>query len=121
MTSRFTAPDLVRVPWKDLPDPFNDPLPEVPGSKALRAVQVVARLGMLHIVRDEDKGTEMRAWTAEAYLAIMHLRSSGCRALATTEYREGDTPESIGDEFARDLMTAVASTLLELGGLDDEE
>lgn len=121
MTSRFTAPDLKRVPWKDLPNDFNEPLPELPSALNMRAVQVVARLGVLHIVSNKDKGTEDRAWSVEAFMAIMHLRNSGCVATAATEYREGDTPQSIGDEFARDLVSAVAHTLAEIGGFDEDE
>lgn len=119
MRSRFTPPDIKSVPMTDLPESFRNP--KIPASAPEPSpdgglLHVFSCPAVLHVVTNEDEGTESSEWKVEAYLHAKELTTSAAKATSVTDVRDMDTPETVGDEFARDLVHALSNLISELGG-----
>jgi hypothetical protein len=120
--SRFEFPEIQSVAVTELPDEFrkNPPPCDALETLGLGIVHVFALPAVLRIVTDKDAGRERRQWQVRAYYAITSSRADAFLATSSSDVAPGDTPDGVGDEFAKDLVQGISLALIDLVKEDDD-
>ena len=120
MQTRFVQPSITYIAPADLPDDIRNTKVSDEGI----GLRIFAQDSQLHRLRDDDRGIVLAHWEVRAIVSDDNDITNTIEMKSRTKYRDGDTPQSVANEFANDIYAHITAFIGELmaeaeGGSDD--